>query len=588
MIFGKTINKYYLKYIHLFLLGLVALLLVDWFQLEIPEVIRTVIDSLAAGTITREELISLALKMLGIAGIVVAGRFAWRIFILGASRKIEFDLRNRMYEHCEQLDQSFYGRSKTGGLMAHFINDLEAVRQSIGFGMIMIVDAVFLGSLSFIKMFRINVTMTILAVIPLIVVALIGSYLSRLINRRFKARQKAFEDMSDFVNENMSGIQVIKAFVKEPIEKLEFLKRNKDNRDKTYRFVKLVAVVEIMMRFLITTITVIILYYGATLIINTANTAEPFTYGVLYEYISYFFTLIWPMIAVVRVIQIGSSARASLERIDNILNEEIIIKDTDVVDAEVKGSIEFKDVSFSYPDSEMDQLKNISFKIDQGDTVGIIGRTGSGKTTLVDLLLRIYNIEPDKIIIDGTDIMRIPLKTLRNSIGYVPQDGFLFSDSLYKNIALGIERDGEYYEQVISSAKRSDVHENIMEFPEGYDTVIGERGVTLSGGQKQRVAIARALIKDPEILIMDDSVSAVDTRTEETILGNLKEIRDGKTTIIIAHRISSIKNANKIILIDEGEVKDIGTHEELMSRCEMYIDIVTRQELEDEIGGASL
>jgi ATP-binding cassette subfamily B protein len=220
--------------------------------------------------------------------------------------------------------------------------------------------------------------------------------------------------------------------------------------------------------------------------------------------------------------------------------------------------------------------------------VGRIGRTGSGKTTLVDLILRIYNIDEDKIIIDGNDIMRIPLKTLRNSIGYVPQDGFLFSDSLYNNIALGIQRDGEYYEQVISSAKRSDVHENIMEFPEGYDTVIGERGVTLSGGQKQRVSIARALIKDPEILIMDDSVSAVDTKTEEIILGNLKEVRDGKTTIIIAHRISSIKNANKIILIDEGEVMDMGTHDELMSRCELYIDIVTRQELEDEIEGVTV
>lgn len=588
MIFGKTINKYYLKYIHLFLLGLIALILVDWFQLEIPEVIRTILDSLEAGTITKDELVSLAFKMLGFVGIIVVGRFAWRIFILGASRKIEFDLRNRMYEHCEELDQGFYGRSKTGGLMAHFINDLEAVRQSIGFGMIMIVDALFLGVLAFVKMLRINVTMTLLAIVPLIVVGILGGYLSRLINKRFKARQKAFEDMSDFVNENMSGIQVIKAFVKEPIEKLEFLRRNKDNKDKTYRFVKLVAVVEIMMRGLITTITVIIIGYGAHLIVSTRGSVDPFTYGMLYEYISYFFALIWPMIAVVRVIQIGSSAKASLERIDNILNEEIIIKDTDVVDAEIKGSIEFKDVSFKYPDSDLHQLKNISFKIDQGDTVGIIGRTGSGKTTMVDLLLRIYNIDPNKIIIDGNDIMRIPLKTLRNAIGYVPQDGFLFSDSLYNNIALGIEREGEYYDRVISSAKRSDVHENIMEFPDGYDTVIGERGVTLSGGQKQRVAIARALIKDPEILIMDDSVSAVDTKTEETILGNLKEIRDGKTTIIIAHRISSIKNANKIILIDEGEIKDIGTHDELMTRCDLYIDIVTRQELEDEIEGVQL
>ncbi len=585
MIFGKTINKYYLKYLHLFVLGFIALVAVDWYQLEIPEVMRVAIDSLSDGTITRSGLIDISIKLLIFATIIVVGRFAWRLFILGASRKIEFDIRNDMYEHCEKLDQGFYGRSKIGGLMAHFINDLEAVRQSIGFGMIMIVDAVFLGSLSFYKMFSINVTMTLLAVIPLVVMALLGSYLSKLISKRFKARQFAFEKMSDFVNENMSGIQVIKAFVKEPIEKLEFLKANKENRDKTYHFIKLVAIVEIMMRFLITTITIIILAYGGFLISSTAGTANPFTFGILFEYIFYFFTLIWPMIAVVRVIQIGSSAKASLERIDKILNEDIVVKDGEIIDTEIKGSIEFKNVSFKYPDSDIYQLENVSFKIDKGDTVGIIGRTGSGKTTLVDLLLRIYNIEENKIFMDGVDIMKIPLKTIRTSIGYVPQDGFLFSDSLHNNIALGIDRTGSYMEKVISSSIMSDVHENIQEFKEGYDTVIGERGVTLSGGQKQRVAIARAIIKDPEILIMDDSVSAVDTKTEETILSNLERIRKDKTTIIIAHRISSIKTANKIILIDEGKVKDIGTHDELLTRCDLYKDIVERQELEDEIEG---
>ncbi len=587
MIFGKTVNKYYLKYIYLFLIGLVSLLLVDWYQLEIPEVMGAAIDGLSFGSLTKDGLVSLIMNLVSFVGIIVIGRMMWRLTILGASRRIEFDIRNEMYEHCEKLDQGFYGRSKIGGLMAHFINDLEAVRQSIGFGMIMIVDAVFLGSLSFIKMLRLNVTMTIMAVIPLLFVAVLGSVVSRMINKRFKERQKAFEDMSDFVNENMSGIQVIKAFVKEPIEKLEFLRHNKDNRDKTYHFVKLVAIIDIMMRALITTITVIILWYGGKLISGTAASTEPFTMGMLVEYLSYFFTLIWPMMAVVRVIQIGASARASLDRINKILDEPVVVRDSEkaLIDAKVEGSIEFRDVSFKYPDSDLYQLENISFKINKGDTVGVIGRTGSGKTTLVDLLLRVYNMDPNKIFLDGNDIMNIPLKTVRGSIGYVPQDGYLFSDSLYNNIALGIEREGDYYERVIASAKRSDVHENIIDFPEGYDTVIGERGVTLSGGQKQRVAIARALIKDPEILIMDDSVSAVDTRTEETILENLKEMRSDKTTIIIAHRISSIKNANKIIMIDEGKMLDMGTHDELMERCDLYKDIVTRQELEDEIEG---
>ncbi|QVK20500.1 ABC transporter ATP-binding protein [Mycoplasmatota bacterium] len=586
MIFGKTLNKYYIRFFHFFLIGITALILIDFFQLKIPEVVRGVIDGLTEGTMTKELIVDSVKMLFTYALIIVVGRFIWRYFILGASRRIEFGVRNEMFKHCEKLDQEFYQKNKTGGLMAYFINDLEAVRMSIGFGTIMVVDAAFLGSLAFYKMIRIDVKMTLIAVSPLILLAIIAGFLSRLLHKRFRLRQEAFEQMSDFVNENMSGIQVIKAFAREPKEIIEFLKANENNRSKTFSFMKLVVVVEIMMRFFITVIVIIILAYGGNLIKNTIGTASEFTIGMLFEYISYFMAMIWPMIAVVRVIQINSSGKASLERINNILNEDVKVKDEEVVDVEeIRGDIQFKNLTFSYPGSEVKQLVNVSFEIKKGETVGIIGRTGCGKTTLVDLLMRVYNIQSNSLFIDGIDIMRLPIRELRRSIGYVPQDGFLFSDNLYNNIALGIDRNGDYFDKVIKAAILSDVNKNIQEFKEGYETVIGERGVTLSGGQKQRVAIARALIKDPSILILDDSVSAVDTKTEETILENLGNVRSGKTTIVIAHRISSIKNADKIILMDEGKVLDVGTHMELISRCELYLDIVNRQKLEDEIEG---
>jgi len=584
MIFGKRINIYYIKYIHFFILGIAFLVLVDYFQLEIPEVTRDIIDGLTTGTMDKGTLGNAVLLLFGIAFIVVVGRFFWRYFILGASRRIEFDLRNSLFAHCETLDQEFYQKNKTGGLMAYFTNDLEAVRMSIGFGAIMVVDALFLGSLAFYKMASINWRMTLIAVSPLIVLAVVAGILSRMISSRFKARQEAFEKMSDFVNENMSGIQVIKAFVKEPREVREFLKSNASNRDKTVAFVKLVALVEVLMRFFITVIVVIIIAYGGNLIKTTMNSANPFTMGVLFEYISYFFSLIWPMMAVVRVIQIGSSAKASMQRINTVFDEDSNVYDDNPLDIDgISGDIKFSNLTFAYPGSADPQLEDISFEIKSGETVGIIGKTGCGKTSLVDLLMRVYNVKDNEITIGGNDIMKIPLRVLRRGIGYVPQDGFLFSDNLYNNIALGIDRNEEYYEKVKEAASLSDVNKNILEFKEGYETVIGERGVTLSGGQKQRVAIARAIIKDPEILILDDSVSAVDTKTEETILENLAKVRYKKTTIIIAHRISSIKNADRIIMMEEGKVVDVGKHNELYERCLLYKDIVDRQKLEDEI-----
>jgi ATP-binding cassette, subfamily B, multidrug efflux pump len=587
MVFGKTINEYYKKYWPYFLTGVIFLIIVDYAQLEIPVYFRVIIDGLNSGTITEAGIIRNVLNIVIAAAIIIGGRFLWRISLLQAARKINYDMRNQLYRHHQALDVGYYNRSKSGELMALYTNDLEAIRRSVGFGLVLVVDALFLGALVFYRMFSLSVSLTFVVLIPIAITGALGFILSRQIRARFSERQKAFAELSDFVNENMSGIQVVKSFVKESIEKIEFLKFNQLNKDKTLGFVRLAAVVEVLLRSLITIIAIVIFGYGGFLLQSTAGSANPFTYGNLFEYVAYFNLLVWPIIALTQVIQLGATAKASLIRINAVLSEPIRIVDApDVTSKPILGGITFNDVTFAYPDSDVPQLKHVSFSIQPGETVGIVGRTGSGKSTVVDLLLRLFNLEENKVLLDGNDIMKLPVGDVRQAIGYVPQDGFLFSATITENIALGIKMDETTKEKAEHYAKISSVYDNIAEFEQGFDTMIGERGVRLSGGQKQRLAIARALIKEPTILILDDSVSAVDTKTEEDILANLKEIRRGKTTLIIAHRISTIKHADRIIVVDDGHVVAVGTHESLQSDSPIYHDFVTRQQLETELEAA--
>lgn len=586
MIFGKTINKYYLKYFYLFFLGIVALVFVDLFQLEIPRLTRTLIDGLDMGTFTQADIVLLIQRLALIAVIIVIGRFFWRIGIIGASRRIDYDLRNEMFAHAEKLSHRFYSERKVGGLMALFINDLEAVRRAIGPGLIMFVDALFLGILVLARMYFLSPSMTFIVVIPLSAIAVAGSILGNKMRRAFKDAQKAFEDLSDSTQESFSGISVVKAFVKERLEIKEFLKANKNTRDKNIRFVKISAVLQIFVQTIVSLVFVLIIILGANIIETTRFSDDPFTIGQLVEFSSYFGMLIWPMMAITMIINVRSQGKASLERIEKILNEPIDIVDENVItDHVIGGKITFNHLNFKYPDAEENVLSDISFTIEKGETVGILGRTGSGKTSIVDLLLRIYNVNEGELLLDDIDIMRLPFKDVREAVGYVPQDGFLFSDTIKNNIALGVERANAQMDTIENVAKLSDVHQNIMEFKRGYDTIIGERGVTLSGGQKQRVSIARALAKNPAILILDDSVSAVDTDTEEKILRNLRNTRQGKTTIMIAHRISTVKNTDKIVLIDEGRVVAVGMHETLLASSELYADMVHKQDLQSEVEG---
>lgn len=583
MIFGKTINKYYLKYFYLYLLGIAALVLVDYFQLEIPLLTGALIDGLDSGAFLRSDLVALVLELSLIAAVIVVGRFLWRLGIIGASRRIEYHIRNDMFNHALKLSNDYYSNHKVGGLMAHFINDLEAVRRTAGPGVIMAVDALFLGILVTYRMYVLSPNMTVVIVLPLMSIAVFGTILGNKMRKRFKDSQKAFEELSDYVNESFSGISVIKAFVKEPIEMIGFLKANKNTKDKNILFVKMQVILQILVQTVVGLSIVLIIVLGASLVNDTAGSADPFTIGNLVAFSSYFGLLVWPMMAITMIIRIYSQGKASLERIEEILNHPIDIKDDDdALDLEIKGDITFNHLTFQYPDGETPVLEDLNFHIKAGQTIGILGRTGSGKTSIVDLLLRIYNLDENTLFIDGVDIMKIKLKSLRKAFGYVPQDGFLFSDTIKNNISLGLETDPEL-EYIENVAKMSDVHENIKDFKYGYDTIIGERGVTLSGGQKQRVSIARALAKNPPVLILDDSVSAVDTATEEKILKNLKETRKGLTTIMIAHRISTVKNADQIILIDEGKIVGLGSHDDLLQTSELYQTMVNQQTLEKEV-----
>ena len=584
MIFGPTINKYYKKYAFRFILGIFALILVNYAQLEIPRLTGELIDGLAEGTYGQPELLRL-IGMIALIGIAITlGRFFWRIGIIGAARRIDYDLRNEMFKKSLVLSNDFYSTHKVGGLMAYFINDTQAVRMAIGPGMIMFVDAIFLGSLVLFRMYQLSANLTLLVVLPLSTIAVAGTILGNRMRKRFKTAQKAFEELSDFTQESFSGIAVVKAFVKEGIELREFLKANQNTKDKNIAYVRLATLLQIIVQSVVSLVFILIIIFGSQLILQTENSLTPFTVGGLVAFSSYFGLLVWPIMAITMIIRTRSQGRASLERIDEILYAPVDVYDADdVIEVEtLKGDISFKNLDFTYPDGEEPALSKINIEIKAGQTVGILGRTGSGKTSIVDLLLRIHNVKRGQLFIDGIDIMQIPLKTLRENFGYVPQDGFLFSDTIKNNIALGLHHDPDI-QKVEDVAMMSDVHDNIIHFKDGYETIIGERGVTLSGGQKQRVSIARALMKNAPILILDDAVSAVDTATEEKILNNLKTTRNGKTTLMIAHRISTVKYADMIVLIDEGEVVATGTHASLLKTSELYKKMVKQQSLSHEM-----
>lgn len=578
MLFSKHFRGYYIKYIIPYVIGIGVLLFIDYIQLNIPEYIGQIIDTLR-GDQNMIEMRNLLVLIGYLALIITLGRFLWRYTIFGASRNIQFDLMNKMFKHATELPQSFYANEKVGGMMAYYTNDLEAIRMAYGPGILMLVDGVALGSFAVVKMLRLNTTMTLYAGIPLIVMFVFLSIVMRRFQKMFKIRQESFEDLSDFTQENYSGITVVKAFVRELKQSITFDYKSKDLYGKTIGFVKYQIAIQIIISVAINIIVLFIVVYGSFQVMREVPTL---TAGQLTEYMAYFFTLLWPTMALARFFAIQSQAKASAERINEYLDAEISVKDNeDVKSQTLFGEIEAKHLTFTYPDGDTPVLNDVSFKIKKGEMVGILGRTGSGKSSLVDLCLRTYNVNEGQLFIAGHDMMTLPIKDVRELMGYVPQDNFLFSETIKDNIAFAYE-DADL-ELVTQAAKLSDVDDNIIEFKHQYETMLGERGVTVSGGQKQRLSIARAIAKDPEILILDDSVSAVDTKTEEAIISNLFKIRKNKTTIVIAHRISTVKHMDKIILLDHGKLVGLGSHEELLKSSPLYQDMVRRQQLETMI-----
>lgn len=588
MLFGKHINKFYIKYGLWLLLGIATLFAVDYFQLLIPECYRMVINGVKNGVVDVGGGVTetfdldflfrrVCVPMFVVIVVMVFGRFLWRMCFFGSGSKVERDLRRKMFDKAKDLSVSYYQREKIGNLMSLFTNDLETVQDCFGSGILMAADAILLGTMSLYKMFVMDWVLTLFTLIPIGLMFAAGMVVGHYMEMKWDERQKAFSDLSDFAQESFSGIAVIKAFVKEFKELLAFKRLNKNNEKANVSYVKASALLNTLVSLFVESVVCIILGYGGYLVYQ-----GKFDAGELMEFIGYFNAIIWPVMSVTELIEMSSRGRASLKRVSELLDavQEVDDKPTATDVTEVTGKIEFRHLTFRYPDGDYEALSDISFTINPGESVGIVGKTGSGKTTVADLILRCYNVPDGTLLIDDKDVNDITIHSLRNFCAYVPQDNFLFSDTIADNISFASDTDERAL--VERSAALADVDDNIREFANGYDTVLGERGVTVSGGQKQRISIARALMKEAAILILDDSVSAVDTDTERVILDNLRQTRKGKTTLLVAHRVTTVQNLDKIVYLDGGKVLDVGTHEQLVARCAEYRNMVELQKLDEE------
>ncbi len=586
MLFDKHINRYYLKYSPWLFLGTLAIIVVDYIQLLVPNLYQMVINGINEGSVVKDGVTyafdmdfllgKICFPMIFVVIGMVVCRFVWRICFFGSGIRMETDLRGRMFDHCKELSQQYYQVNKVGNLMSLFTNDLETVQDCFGSGILMLCDVVFLGGLALIKMFRMNVWLSLLSLIPMGFLLWCAMILEPKIEKKWDRRQEAFSSLSDFAQEIFGGIAVIKAFVKEKKELKHFRELNRENEEANIAFTKLSVKLNIAIDLFAESVVCVILGYGGYLVWRGV-----FNAGQLVEFIGYFNATIWPILAIAELINMTAQGKASLKRIGQLLDEEVNVHDRDdVADCgNIRGDIDVTNLTFRYPNTEYDALCDVSLHIKAGENVGIIGRVGSGKTTIVDLLLRTYNVPDGTLFLDGHDVNSIPIRRVRASAAYVPQDNFLFSDTIENNIAFA--SDNVTHDGVVNAAKMADIHDNIMDFTADYSTVLGERGVTVSGGQKQRISIARALMKDAPILILDDSVSAVDVKTEKIILDNLRRIRKGKTTILIAHRITTVEHMDKIVLMDNGRILAVGRHAELYESCPEYRTMVELQRLDD-------
>lgn len=594
MLFNRYIRKYFFKYFYLLIIGIIALLAVDYFQLVIPESLGKIIDMFDNGSVAgnEEEIIKIVVNVLIVAVILFVGRITFRLTLSRNSTNIEAGLRREMFIKAEKMSSEYYHKTKVGNIMNWFSTDIETVEEFLRWGIIMAIDAIFLGVLALYKMFTLNRFVALITLLPLGLIIVWGAIVENVMDKKWNERQQAVDQLYYFSQESFTGIRVIKAFVKETQQIHEFAKVAKKNADVNVNFTRISVILDVVIEVIISLIITLILGIGTFLVINTfaetpfefANRQISMSPGELTTFVGYFSTLVWPMMALGQIFSFYSRARASMKRISNFLNENVEIHDDeDAVNlVNASGKIEFRDLSFAYESAKEQTLKHINLTINPGEIIGIVGRIGCGKTTLVSLLLRFYNIKEGSLFIDGKDIMKIKLDDLRKNVSMANQDTFLFSDEIQNNISFGNKFD---MEKIKEAADFADITKDIDTFADGFETVSGERGVTLSGGQKQRISIARAYYRDAPIMILDDSVSAVDTKTSEAILANIKSKRAGKTTIIISSRVSTVADLDKIILLDDGEVKGFDSPQNLLKNNELYRKMVELQRLEDEVNG---
>ena len=579
----RYVRRHWWQYI----LGILALFVVDAVNVYVPQFTGEITNGLDQHTLGMDGVMGLVWKIVLIGVIIAIGRFCWRIFLFGAARSIEKEIRSDLFQHLSTLSARYYNEHKTGDLMAHFTNDLQAVRSLLGMTVISAFDATVMMVLVLWQMMTyVSPKLTLVAVIPLILIIFGDYFYGKLMHKRFIAKQEAFSTLTDQVQETVSGIRVIKAFVQERKELYAFARTVSFTRDKNLGVVRLQALVMPLLDLVVGVSSLLTLVYGGYLAIyGEINVGQFITFN------SYVTMLVWPMMAVGECITSVSQGLASLRRLCGIFDAKPDIVDSDRTDSSLTslhGDIAINHLTFAYPDQpETTVLDDVSVTVRAGETLAVLGRTGSGKSTLPSLLMRLYDVPDGMIAIDGHPLREIPLKVLRTNIACVPQDSFLFSDTLQNNIAFGSE--DKSLEAVEQAAKDACIHDNIIEFPDAYQTIVGERGVTLSGGQKQRLSIARALMKDAPILLLDDALSAVDTDTERQILNNLRRLRNGRTTIIVAHRISTIQDADHILVLDDGKVEEYGTHDELINNGGLYQSLYRKQQLEEQLrekGGA--
>lgn len=580
MKFLKSISRYMKPYKTKYIIGVLWLIVIDTLVIYVPQILRNFANDYQNGTLTKDKLVTYALLTIGAGLIMSIGRYFWRVCLFGSARRIEYDIRRQLFNHWLSMDNEFYNYHKIGDLMAYATNDINSVRMFTGEGIMMSVDSSFMLIFTIIMMIRtVGVKMTATTLFPIPITAAIVIASGKVFYKIFRKRQEAYAKLSDVTTESFSGISVVKAFVEEESTKKRFDEANKNYYNKDLNVVKTQTFFFPFMVLLAGISYMLVIFFGARYVIDGTISLGDFV--ALYTYVG---IIMWPARSLGIIIGQIQQGSAGLFRIDEMLKNKPTIKDVEnpIRLPEDKTSIEFKNVSFKYPGEENYALKNISFKLENGKSLALVGKTGSSKSTILKLIFREYLPDEGEILIDNQPIEKIRINDLSEKTGYVPQDNFLFSESLRENIAFSFERDYDV-DEVYDAAKKSGVYNDIMDFKDDFETVIGERGVTLSGGQKQRVSIARALIKNPSLLVLDDSLSAVDTNTEKSILEALSKIN--ATEVIIAHRISTIKGCDEIIFLEDGHIKERGTHDELVELDGEYNKMYQNQLLEDELKG---